>query len=715
MGTANQTVYPLILVISVVIADLSIFLDLPVYRQIFGFLLVTFVPGLLITHILNMKFTNPSKTILYSVGFSVTLTMFLGFIVNLIGPLFGNYRPLSAVPLLVTINIIILVLLITSFIGNPPGYNSLINFKASLALLRSPQVLFLLLIPLLGVTGGIAVQYYICSFFSVITMFLIAIAVTLIAFDKFFEENHYTTVLFVIGLTLLLTRTLTSPYLANTDIHVELFYQKLTETNAYWDPNVYPSACNTMLSTVVLPNVYSIFLGIDPILVYKVIFSILFALVPVALYHVFKGALKPQFSFFSVFLFMSFYAFFLVLTWLPRQQVAELYLALMMLTLFDKEVRPSVRGFLTIAWISSIVVSHYATTYIALFFIILVTVMLFVLREKMNPIKLLTTIFAIILTISWYVYISLSETFKAIINIGQRITIAVKNELFSPHAIDPTINNALGSGLFDQPFWHALGHIWQYGTQVLLVIGFAYVIFRYIKKRSQPEFTSFSTVGMLFLLMSISLPYFASSLNMDRIYHIVLIYISPLCVIGLLYLIDHIPSVCKITAPQKQKLISISLVLVFVPYFLFNSSVMFEVTENSKNLVLDIDQTKDYPKYYSNDTYFFLNQRIPSEDVVACNWISTFRTADSPIYSDCYRECELWGYGLIPFNTVFGGVYPPSKGGYVFIGRQNIVENEYICHNEAKVHSSVKHEFDQIQSHLTPRNLIYSSGVAIYK
>ena len=546
MDTATHTAFPLVLVISVVIADLSIFLDLPVYRQIFGFFLVTLIPGLLITYILNLKFTSPSKTILYSVGFSVTLTMFLGFIVNLIGPLFGIYRPLSAVPLLVAINIAIFVLFITTFIRYPLGYKSPIDLKDSLAFLRSPQVLFLSLILLFGIIGGLAVQYYICSLFSVVAIFLIAIVAGLIAFNRFFDEKHYSIALFVIGLTLLFIRALTSPYLGGSDIHVELFYQQLTEINAYWDPNTYPGTCNTMLSTVILPTVYSAILGIDVIVVYKALFPVLFALVPVAIYHFFKGSLRPDFSFFSVFLFMSFYAFFITSLWLPRQQIAELYLALLLLTLFEKEIRSPIRELLVISWISSIVVSHYAMTYITLFFMILVTIMLFIFREKSTSIKLLTVIFAVVMTISWYTYISLSRTFEAVIHIGRKVLLAVSDELFSPHAIDPLVSEGLGGGLLDQPFWHALGHIWQYGTQMLLVIGFAYVLLRYMMKRSQPELTFFSTVGMLLLFMSITLPYFASSLNMDRIYHIVLIFISPLCVIGLLYLIDRIGSVTKV-------------------------------------------------------------------------------------------------------------------------------------------------------------------------
>lgn len=712
----NLIAFPLILGFLVIIADITILLDIPIYRQVFGFLLVTLIPGLLMINILNLVFTNLSKTVFYSVGLSVALVMFLGFLVNLIGPkLFGLDKPISTIPLLVAINIVILILLVASLIVNPLGYKSPFDLRESVDLLCSSQGLFLSLILLLGINGGLAVRYYNCSLFSVIAMFLIAITFSLIAFDKFFAEKHYTKALFVIGLTLLLTRTLTSPYFGGSDIHAELFFQKLTEVNAYWDPSIYSHAMNTMLSTVILPTVYSAILGIDVILVYKIVFPILFSLVPVILYHVFKEPLRPQTSFFSVFLFISFYAFFTTLQWLPRQQVAELYLALLELTLFDKELRPTIRSFLTITWILSLVVSHYSTTYITLFFMIFLTIMLFIFREKATSIKLSTTIFSVVVALSWYMLISLSQTFKDLVTICRRNLMAVEDELFSPSAIDPLVGKAMGSGMFDQSFWHALGHIWQYVTQILFVVGFAYVFLRYVKNRSHPEFTFFSSAGMLFLFMSMALPYFGSSLNIDRIYHIVLIFISPLCVIGLLYLIEQISSICKITASKKQKITSICFVLVFVPYFLFNSSVVFEVTEKSSNLALKIDQNKDYSKYYSNSTYFSLNQRVPKEDVVACEWISTYRTANFPIYCDSNRECELWGYGLIPFNNVFGSVYPPNTGGYVFVGGQNIIDNIYICPDNSRVHSSVIYDFDQIQSHLNPRDLIYSSGAVIYK
>ena len=85
------------------------------------------------------------------------------------------------------------------------------------------------------------------------------------------------------------------------------------------------------------------------------------------------------------------------------------------------------------------------------------------------------------------------------------------------------------------------------------------------------------------------------------------------------------------------------------------------------------------------------------------------------IYCDVYRECELWGYALIPLNQVSGREYPPVFGGYVFIGRQNMVDNIFVCDDKDRVHSTVKHDINQILSHLNSRNLIYSSGADIYK
>jgi uncharacterized membrane protein len=138
------------------------------------------------------------------------------------------------------------------------------------------------------------------------------------------------------------------------------------------------------------------------------------------------------------------------------------------------------------------------------------------------------------------------------------------------------------------------------------------------------------------------------------------------------------------------------------------------VTEKKNNLFLNINRTIDHSRYFSNSSYYFLNQIVPREDVFASQWISTFRATDSPVYADSYRECELWGYGLIPINEEIRGLYPPISGGYVFVGRQNIIDDIYVCRDPNRVRSSIEYKFDQIGSDLDSRNLVYSSGAAIF-
>ena len=71
---------------------------------------------------------------------------------------------------------------------------------------------------------------------------------------------------------------------------------------------------NAMLSITVLPTVYSNMLGMSLTWVYKIIYPLIFALVPVGLYLLWKPYIGKKFAFFSAFLFMADITFFTELT-----------------------------------------------------------------------------------------------------------------------------------------------------------------------------------------------------------------------------------------------------------------------------------------------------------------------------------------------------------------------------------------------------------------
>ena len=83
---------------------------LPVVLQLIGFIYLTFVPGILILRILNLHKLGTLPVLLYSAGLSLATLMFTGFIMNTLFPLFGISDPISLVPLICTISIVVIIL-----------------------------------------------------------------------------------------------------------------------------------------------------------------------------------------------------------------------------------------------------------------------------------------------------------------------------------------------------------------------------------------------------------------------------------------------------------------------------------------------------------------------------------------------------------------------------------------------------------------------------
>ena len=61
-----------------VIAILAILFDVPVVRQIVGFIYVSFLPGFLIIRVFRLKITNIFEDVALSAGLSIAFSMFTG-------------------------------------------------------------------------------------------------------------------------------------------------------------------------------------------------------------------------------------------------------------------------------------------------------------------------------------------------------------------------------------------------------------------------------------------------------------------------------------------------------------------------------------------------------------------------------------------------------------------------------------------------------------
>ena len=93
----------------------AIGLDLPFLRQIISFIYLTFVPGYILLKFLKLKEMKTVDMILFSVGLSIAFLMFVGFVINQLFLGIGVLKPLSTIPLTLTLSILTLILF---FVGN---------------------------------------------------------------------------------------------------------------------------------------------------------------------------------------------------------------------------------------------------------------------------------------------------------------------------------------------------------------------------------------------------------------------------------------------------------------------------------------------------------------------------------------------------------------------------------------------------------------------
>jgi uncharacterized membrane protein len=151
-------------------------------------------------------------------------------------------------------------------------------------------------------------------------------------------------------------------YTTGHDVQREYRMFQLTKLHGHWNMASYRDAYNACLSITILPTVLSRWIQIADPYVFKVVFQILFAGCPVAVYRLAKRFASTAVALLATVYFVSFVTFFQDMPMLNRQEVAFLFLTVALLVVFE--------GGRTRGWFcvfgAGMVLSHYSTTYVAL-------------------------------------------------------------------------------------------------------------------------------------------------------------------------------------------------------------------------------------------------------------------------------------------------------------------------------------------------------------
>jgi uncharacterized membrane protein len=450
------------------VSCITLVLDVPIARQVIGFLFLTFVPGFILLKVLGLGKSTVTEIILFSVGLSITFLMFVGLLINELGPLIGITKPLSTESLAITINIIVLSMSILSNIKNKED----INIMGLKGLRVFPRMLPYFVLPLISVIGSMLVTTYENNLLLVLLIMTVSVLLLLSPFLP--QSQFHSLMLISIGLALLFHMSLISIYIWGSDINLECYVFRMTQVNSYWERNLFlfreQNIYNSMLSVTILPTIFSNLLNMEETWTLKIIYPLIFSLVPLGLYQLYQVQWGKKVAYMAVLFFMSNSVFLNILS-NAKQMIAMFFYILLFLVLLKNNVSRGSRWVIFACLGFGLIVSHYSSNYM---FLILIFSTWFcgkiLLRKRNLKVNFEIVAFFLIFTFLWYMYV-VEAPFDRVLSYSKNVLDSFFQEFFYAESREGEVLAALG---IKQPpsFIHQIGRILFNITTFLILVGY---------------------------------------------------------------------------------------------------------------------------------------------------------------------------------------------------------------------------------------------------
>ena len=350
--------------------------QIPLLRGLVASVYLLFVPGMLVLRALRLHQLGGGRTPLFAVGLSLAAVMGTGLLMTTLYPLLGFERPLALVPVVMTQGVIITFLAVLSYWRDcGPTEDAIIDRRDVL----TPSVLALCVLPFMSIIATYAMNAYGSNLLLLALIIIIAITALWISTSASFPKELYPLAVFVIAVALLYHASLISSYVWGWDIQQELYTANAVLNNAQWNVHVI-GATNAVLSVTLLAPLISIVSGVSVVWIFKTIYPLLFALVPVGLFVVFQKQTSDRIALLASFFVTFLFTFFTEMPSLARQEIAELFLVLLLIVLVDKRVGSEGKAplyALCAIFAASVVVSHYALAFIFIAYLVVAWLLLF--------------------------------------------------------------------------------------------------------------------------------------------------------------------------------------------------------------------------------------------------------------------------------------------------------------------------------------------------
>jgi uncharacterized membrane protein len=696
----------------------SVYFDIPILRQVMVFAYLSFLPGFLLLIALKTQKTDILKLVLLSIGLSIAILMFVGFFVNVLYPVLGISRPLSTTSLMLTMTGLTLALFVVGLKRDVEAPLDLIEFENRLPTRIFVKAIPFAFLPVIGIIGAIYRDF-------AVPLLIIAIAVLFVlcmVSTRLIPPKLYPFLIFVICLALALQFTLMSQHVMGNDAPLEYRVYQLTAIDGVWSPLNSGSQIEiyytSMLSITILPTIFSVLLNINGELLFKILYPLLFCLVPLTLYRTLSTqGWKASTSLLAVFFFISSPLVFYGSEPLSieRQIVGELFLILSIFLILDVKDTSNTKNLFLVVFGAALVVSHYSLTFIYLGYLVFMLIVSMIGRKSTPVLSAKFVLLMLVVALGWYIsYASpmlqeINSSFRSIVsNFQTDLTnpAARSAELFVAHPVS-NIASPINWVVF------AAAHF-------LIIVGVLLVFLKpnYVKINFRYRVMIIFS-GMLFFVIFV-VPNFAPILNFSRFYAITMLFLAPCFVIGgesILVLFKKI--FVKITRKQYnwkfESTLSVLLIAILVScYFLSQAGFVNHVTGGSTlSFTLDWDKALNLNMSTSFEPGVkvnFYNAFTPDQDVKSATWLSMFMANNSLIYADSIAIFHpLHIFALISDNNLVDlmNYTKLTNSSYVYLRTFN-VENGYIIPKYTPAYN-----ISDINPELSNCNLLYTNGQSL--
>ncbi len=380
---------------------------------------------------------------------------------------------------------------------------------------------------------------------------------------------------------------------------------------------------------------------------------------------------------------MGLYTFYRELMSLGRQMIAELFFVLLLFLFLDEKIDKRPKAILFIIFTLGLTVSHYSTSYVYLYILTFAWILTVLLKKKTGITKFHVG-FTFAAIFSWAYFSADSSLLKDIVTFFTSRYNALINDFFSSNARQSDVLNAVGLGGAAESLGHAIGRNANYIAEVFLIVGFLAVIL--LRKRIgknypfQRNYLPIAFASITLLLMSMVLPFFASALNVSRIYHLVLFVLAPFFVIGGLFLFKIPGKIIKRFRKNANiEMFAIILVtVVLISYFSFNIGFVYEATGDVPfSTALSMKRMQSM-----SDPSILYSKYVTDSEVNSAQWLSSYASTNTIFCDYDSRMHVLASYGRIDrddssrVDFMYNQTQPIPVGSYIYLRRLNVVYGE---------------------------------------